>query len=118
MDQLSIDDVYDNNIEPDKSTPEKTDIFGCCYRYRECSDAKKCLYPDTIDYENCAYKQNLENGNIFYCKNAGDFDIDIYRSFIEKYNNLDDDTRYVLDCIIIYHQKPFSSFLWYNSSGT
>ena len=40
--------------------------FGCCSRYNECSDAKKCLHPDQMYATACAYRKNLENGNIFY----------------------------------------------------
>ena len=40
--------------------------FGCCHRYKECSDAKKCLHPDQFYAKACYYKENLENGKIFY----------------------------------------------------
>ena len=40
--------------------------FGCCHRYKECSDAKKCLHPDKFYARACYYKENLENGKIFY----------------------------------------------------
>ncbi|MEA5073416.1 MAG: hypothetical protein VB030_04495 [Eubacterium aggregans] len=48
--------------------------FGCCHRYVECSDAMKCLLSgsdeDTTIFSNsCMYKENLENGKIFYGKN-------------------------------------------------
>ena len=43
--------------------------FGCCSRFNECSDAKKCIspYPDLA--EGCMYRTNLEAGRIFYGKN-------------------------------------------------
>ncbi|MBQ8961651.1 MAG: ribonuclease H-like domain-containing protein [Ruminococcus sp.] len=42
-----------------------SDVFGCCSKYKECSDAKKCLRTD--DRANaCLYRKNLENGKIFY----------------------------------------------------
>lgn len=44
--------------------------FGCCHRYVECSDAGKCIAPDPIHAKGCYYKENLENGRIFYGKNA------------------------------------------------
>ena len=44
--------------------------FGCCHRYVECSDARKCIAPDQIHAKGCYYKENLENGRIFYGKNA------------------------------------------------
>lgn len=43
--------------------------FGCCSRYEQCSDEKKCIHPDFIFSRACAYRKNLEAGNIFYGKN-------------------------------------------------
>lgn len=43
--------------------------FGCCSRYVECSDAKHCIHPDIMFAVQCAYRQNLHNGKIFYGKN-------------------------------------------------
>ncbi len=43
--------------------------FGCCSRYEQCSDAKKCIHPDFILSRACSYRKNLENGKIFYGKN-------------------------------------------------
>lgn len=48
--------------------PIKT--FACCSRYVECSDAKKCLHPQQIYAKQCWYRDNLENGLIFYGKGA------------------------------------------------
>lgn len=46
-----------------------SDPFGCCSRYVECSDQKKCIHPDFIFAASCQYKRNLEQGRIFYGKN-------------------------------------------------
>ena len=43
--------------------------FGCCHKYVECSDAKKCLHDDLIYATACMYRKNLEQGRIFYGKN-------------------------------------------------
>lgn len=43
--------------------------FGCCSRYEQCSDARKCIHPDFILSRACAYRKNLESGKIFYGKN-------------------------------------------------
>jgi hypothetical protein len=43
--------------------------FGCCYRYEECSDEKKCIHPDQLIARGCAYRAHLEDGRIFYGKN-------------------------------------------------
>lgn len=45
------------------------DAFGCCARYEECSDLKKCIHPDIIYATACQYRSNLEAGKIFYGKN-------------------------------------------------
>lgn len=50
-----------------------TERFGCCHRYVECSDAKKCIAPDKIHAKGCIYKDNLEKGKIFYGKNKNIF---------------------------------------------
>lgn len=44
--------------------------FGCCHRYVECSDARKCTAPDKYHARGCYYRENLEKGKIFYGKNA------------------------------------------------
>lgn len=46
------------------------EIFGCCSRYRECSDQKKCIHPDIKEAQGCMYKFSLEKGQIFYGKNC------------------------------------------------
>lgn len=43
--------------------------FGCCSRYMQCSDAKKCVHPNKLYSTACAYRHNLEHGRIFYGKN-------------------------------------------------
>ena len=40
--------------------------FGCCSRYVECSDARKCIHPDAEMAVKCAYRNNLLNGRVFY----------------------------------------------------
>lgn len=45
------------------------DPFGCCSRYIQCSDAKKCIHPDPVFASACMYRKNLESGKIFYGKN-------------------------------------------------
>lgn len=49
---------------------ENADVsFGCCSRFIECSDARKCTNPNRIFALGCAYKDNLENGRVFYGRN-------------------------------------------------
>ena len=43
--------------------------FGCCSRYEACSDALKCIHPDSDMAIKCAYRKNLKKGKVFYGKN-------------------------------------------------
>jgi len=43
--------------------------IGCCGKFRECSDAKRCLKTDKFYARVCHYHKNLEAGRIFYGKN-------------------------------------------------
>lgn len=43
--------------------------FGCCSRYIECSDERKCIHPDLNMALGCAYRKNLQKGKVFYGKN-------------------------------------------------
>lgn len=58
-----------NNIFDTCYKDSAVDIFGCCSRYLECSDAKRCVHPDKKDARGCMYKVNLDNGRIFYGNN-------------------------------------------------
>lgn len=43
--------------------------FGCCSRYIQCSDNKKCIHNDVKFRLGCLYKRNLDKNRIFYGKN-------------------------------------------------
>ncbi len=43
--------------------------FGCCGRYKECSDAKQCVHSDKQTSLSCYYRRNLLQGRIFYGTN-------------------------------------------------
>lgn len=47
----------------------KADVFGCCSKYNQCSDARKCLHQNLLYSKACFYRKNLESGKIFYGKN-------------------------------------------------
>lgn len=51
---------------------EPSEKFGCCGKYVECSDARKCLHSNTFYAKACYYRKNLDSGRIFYGKNAVD----------------------------------------------
>ena len=40
--------------------------FGCCSKYKECSQAGSCLHENKLYATGCAYRSNLEQGKIFY----------------------------------------------------
>lgn len=119
MEQLSLDldniQISDENTTPSEGNTNRDDLFGCCYRYRECSDAGKCI-SETEGSENCIYRKNLEKGIIFYGKNANDFDMATYNSLLEKYNSLDSAVQRELDCAILYFVKYRTPVLWYFSN--
>lgn len=59
-------DMITSTIENTEEKNTNTIPFGCCSRYKECSDAKKCIHPDKERAEHCQYRKNLESGKIFY----------------------------------------------------
>ena len=52
-----------------KNYRSKERSFGCCSRFVECSDAKRCLHENKLYSTACSYRHNLESGKIFYEKN-------------------------------------------------
>lgn len=40
--------------------------FGCCGRFKECSDRGRCVYEGNREYEGCAYKEKIDMGFNFY----------------------------------------------------
>ena len=47
----------------------KEDRFGCCSLFKKCSDARKCLHENKLYSKACIYRNNLEQGKIFYGNN-------------------------------------------------
>ncbi len=54
-----IDNAIDNYVS-------RADVFGCCSKYNECSDAGKCLHENLLYSKACSYRHNLETGRVFY----------------------------------------------------
>lgn len=48
---------------------EPSTKIGCCGKFNECSDNKKCVHENTFYARACYYRKNLEAGRIFYGKN-------------------------------------------------
>lgn len=65
----SIYDFIKKNILYCLANYEATSSFGCCSRFIECSDAKKCVHENKIYSMGCKYRMNLDAGRIFYGKN-------------------------------------------------
>lgn len=78
------------------------DAFGCCSRYSACSDARTCLIPH-LDYsKNCIYRKSLEQGHVFYGKNADKYNNAVYQSFVNNYNALSANSSELLRGILYY----------------
>lgn len=52
-----------------KNYRSKEKSFGCCSRFIDCSDAKRCVHENKLYSTACIYRHNLEAGKIFYGKN-------------------------------------------------
>lgn len=51
----------------------KASRFGCCSRFMDCSDAKKCVHENKLYSKACMYRSHLDSGRIFYGKNKNYF---------------------------------------------
>lgn len=47
----------------------KSQPFGCCDKYIECSNARECVHINRLYSKACMYRKNLEEGRIFYGEN-------------------------------------------------
>lgn len=111
--------LFDKKDRSQIRTGGDPDAFGCCSRYRECSNAGECLikdeehckkfpllpkesWPDMIELSaHCAYRKNLESGRIFYGKNANGFSLSKYEEFRKKIDALTPDARTAFNNIVI-----------------
>ena len=64
-----INYIKENTKYRVKNYSSKERMFGCCSRFNECSDAKKCVHPNKLFSMACHYRHNLDNGRIFYGEN-------------------------------------------------
>lgn len=63
-------DYISNNIFYCLANYESSSSFGCCNRFMECSDAKRCVHENKLYSMGCKYRKlNLDQGRIFYGKN-------------------------------------------------
>lgn len=68
-DERLINFVIENTEYGLNNYSSKAAKFGCCSRFKLCSDAKKCVHPNKIYAHACMYYQHLREGRIFYGKN-------------------------------------------------
>lgn len=99
IEQLDQESIF--QTQSDDSTGSAKDAFGCCSRYRECSDAGTCLIPDRDYSKDCIYRKRLSEGRCFYSKNAEGFDRNRYARLRKQVNALHPAAHAVLDELII-----------------
>lgn len=68
-DNKEIYDYIKSNILYCLANYESNSSFGCCSKFIECSDARKCVHENKIYSMGCKYRMNLDAGRIFYGKN-------------------------------------------------
>ena len=102
MDLLDNEGTIASNVSIEQGDYARDpDAFGCCSRYRECSDAGKCLIPE-LDYSiHCAYRKNLEQGQIFYGKKAQEFSEIRYADILGKIQALSPEAREEFDSLLV-----------------
>ena len=64
-----VEYIKQNTIYCIKGYESKATRFGCCSNFEKCSDAKKCVHENKLYSKACMYRDNLEQGKIFYGKN-------------------------------------------------
>ena len=62
----SIYKYISDNIRYCLNTYASSNTFGCCSRYKECSDEKQCVHPNKLYAFGCQYRKNLEYNRVFY----------------------------------------------------
>lgn len=70
--EFNIDELFPyikENIKYCYSNYPASSSFGCCSRFKECSDKKFCVHPNKLYSKGCKYRMHLEEGRIFYGKN-------------------------------------------------
>lgn len=86
---------------PQQASVNDSDAFGCCSRYRDCSDAGCCLIPERNYSIHCTYRKKLEDGVVFYGKMGSDFSMERYQELLSAIHALPAPTRRTLDNLVI-----------------
>lgn len=95
-----LDNLFKENTISEGSQ-EASSAFGCCSKYRECSDVGKCLIAHQEYSNSCQYRNNLEKGNIFYGKSANGFSQEEYETLLQQVQKLSTEAKEIFDSIII-----------------
>lgn len=66
MDIVRQVDFFRKAVDYLISTQKPSHLFACCSKYKECSQAGKCLHEHPYYSKGCYYRENLENGRVFY----------------------------------------------------
>ena len=66
LDDPSFYQYIKENLRYRINSHESSNTFSCCSKYKECSDKKKCIHINQLYAKGCQYRNNLENGRIFY----------------------------------------------------
>lgn len=66
MDIIRQVDFFKEAVDYLIRTQKPSHLFACCSRYKECSQAGKCLHEHPYYSKGCYYRENLEHGIIFY----------------------------------------------------
>lgn len=62
----SLFDFIRANIAYAAENFEPSNSFGCCSRFLECSNMRRCVHENRLYSKGCSYRRNLESGRIFY----------------------------------------------------
>ena len=93
-----------DRVDPDEINTEEEDlsnsVFACCHLYYKCSNEKRCLCDDEARASQCAYRKNLDAGNVFFGKNAKEFDEAQYQEIVQRIDALPNDARKAFDKLI------------------
>ena len=66
LESSSIFEYIEKNIIYCIDNYSSASSFGCCSKYKECSEQKTCLHVNKLYAKGCQYRKNLETGKIFY----------------------------------------------------
>ncbi|MCD7919505.1 MAG: hypothetical protein LUG45_05430 [Clostridiales bacterium] len=109
--QFSLDDMP---LEEASDRSSSASSIGCCSRFSECSDLRRCTNPNPEISSICMYRRKLEAGQIFYGKNAAWYDEASYASLCRTMDSLPG-VEEVLPVLCYFRRTLTRSVLLYRS---